>query len=152
MNIMETQSTKKRFTSSIEQRKLHKPTKNIYLLLSLTPLILVVAGSVLTVVGNTGTASFKNYKIAGPVVIAAGGLLLLFITVWYSCQDQLVDENKLDCTEESVNSRGRRYDQDFYGGGSNDQLGPIHQFEIKIPSKSSEREIVPPSYEEALCY
>ena len=34
--------------------------------------------------------------------------------------------------------------------GSNDQLGPNHHFEVKTPSKSSWKEIVPPSYEEAV--
>jgi len=34
--------------------------------------------------------------------------------------------------------------------GSNDQLGPIHHFEIKTPSESSCKEITPPSYEEAV--
>ena len=34
--------------------------------------------------------------------------------------------------------------------GCNDQLGLIHHFEVKTPSKSSWKEIVPPSYEEAV--
>ena len=44
-------------------------------LLRLTPLILVMAGSVLILIGNT--ASLKSCKIAGSVVVAVSGLLLL---------------------------------------------------------------------------
>ena len=111
-------------------------------LLRLTSLILVIAGSVLIVVGNT--ASLKSCKIAGPVVMAVGGLLLLFITVWSSRQDKLV-ENTI--CEEAVIAAERFANRT---AGSNDQLGPIHHFEVKTPPESSWKEMVPPSYEEAV--
>ena len=114
-------------------------------LLRLTPIILVIAGSVLTVVGNT--AALKSCKIAGPVVVAVGGLLLLFITVWSSRQGKLV-ENTI--CEEAVIAAEHYANRTALSADSNDQLGPIHHFEVKTPSKSSWKEIVPPSYEEAV--
>ena len=123
---------------------MHRTTKKYNFfsrLLRLTPVILVVAGSVLTVVGNT--ASLKSCKIAGPVVITAGGLLLLFITVWSSRKGQPTENTYC---EEAVQYANRT----VLGEDSNDQLGPIHQFEIKTPCESSGKEMVPPSYEEAV--
>ena len=114
-------------------------------LLGLTPLILVIAGSVLIVVGNT--ASLKSCKIAGPVVMAVGGLLLLFITVWSSRQDKLV-ENTI--CEEAVIAAERLANRTALNAGSDDQLGPIHHFEVKTPSESSLKEMVPPPYEEVV--
>jgi len=114
-------------------------------LLRLTALILVIAGSVLIVVGNA--ASLKSCKIAGPVVVAVGGLLLLFIIVWSSRQDKMV-ENTI--CEEAVIAAAHFANRSALRAGSNDQLGPIHHFEVKTPSKSSWKEIVPPSYEEAV--
>ena len=114
-------------------------------LLRLTALILVIAGSVLIVVGNT--ASLKSCKIAGPVVVAVGGLLLLFITVWSSRQDKMT-ENTI--CEEAVIAATHYASRTALSAGSNDQLGPIHHFEVKAPSKSSWNEMVPPSYEEAV--
>jgi len=114
-------------------------------LLRLTALILVIAGSVLIVVGNT--VSLKSCKIAGPVVVAVGGLLLLFIIVWSSQQDKMV-ENTI--CEEAVIAAAHYANRSALRAGSNDQLGPIHHFEVKTPSKSSWKEIVPPSYEEAV--
>ena len=146
--MMESHSTENSCdTQSRGQRNKHGCTKQqIYRLLRLTPFIFVVAGSVLTVVGNT--ASLKSCKIAGPVVITAGGLLLLFITVWILRQDEL-NENT-NCAEEPVNTNEQNFNQFVSGEASNDQLGPIHHFEISIPSKSPGQEIVPPSYEEAV--
>ena len=114
-------------------------------LLRLTPLILVIAGSVLIVVGNT--ASLKSCKIAGPVVLAVGGLLLLFIRVWSSRQDKIV-ENTI--CEEAVIAAEHFANRSALSTGSNDQLGPIHHFEVKTSSESSWKEMVPPSYEEAI--
>ena len=70
---------------------MHKLTSKDKLsrLLRLTPLTLVIAGSVLIVVGNA--ASVQSCKIASPVLVAVGGLLLLFITIWSSRQDKLVE-------------------------------------------------------------
>ena len=123
---------------------MHRPTKKDILsrLLRLTPLILVVAGSVLTLIGNT--ASLKSCKIAGPVVITVGGLLLLFIIIGSSGKGHHTDENTT-CEE------AKRYaNRTVLGEGSADQLGPIHHFDIKTLSKSSGNEMVPPSYEEAV--
>ena len=123
---------------------MHRPTKKDILsrLLRLTPLILVVAGSVLTLIGNT--ASLKSCKIAGPVVITVGGLLLLFIIIWSSRKGQHTDENVI-CEE------AERYaNRTVLGEGSNDQLGPIHHFEIKTPLETYGKEMVPPLYEEAV--
>ena len=112
-------------------------------LLRLTPLILVIAGSVLIVVGNT--ASLKSCKIAGPVLVAVGGLLLLFIAIWSSRQEKLVEnticEEAVIAAEHFANRTALR---------AADQLGPIHHFEVKTPSESSWKEMVPPSYEEAV--
>ena len=126
---------------------MHKITSKDKLsrLLRLTPLILVVAGSVLILAGNT--ASLKSCKIAGPVIVAVGGLLLFFITVWSSRQDKLAENT--DC-EEAVIAAERCFNRTALGDGSNDQLGPIHHFEVKTPSESSWKEMVPPSYEEAV--
>ena len=110
-------------------------------LLRLTPLLLVIAGSVLIVVGNT--ASLKSFKIAGPVIVAVGGLLLLFITVWSSRQDKLVENTICEEAQHYANRTA-------LNAGSNDQLGPIHHFEVKKPSESTWKEMVPPSYEEAV--
>ena len=114
-------------------------------LFRLTPLILVIAGSVLTLVGNT--ASLKSCKIAGPVAVAVGGLLLLFITVWSSRNDKLV-ENTI--CEEAVIAAEYFANRNALNTGSKDQLGPIHHFEVKTPSDSPWKEMVPPSYEEAV--
>ena len=114
-------------------------------LLRLTPLILVIAGSVLTLVGNTH--SLKSCQIAGPVAIAVGGFLLLFIIVWSSRQDKMV-ENTI--YEEAVIAAEHFANRTALSAGSNDQLGPIHHFEVKTPSKSTWDEMVPPSYEEAV--
>jgi len=109
-------------------------------LLRLTPFILVLVGSVLILLGNT--ASLKSCKIAGPVAVAVGGLLLLFITVWSSRQDKLGQNT--NCEEAVIYANSTALSD-----GSNNQLGPIHQFEVKTPLESSWKE-VPPSYEEAI--
>ena len=114
-------------------------------LLRLTPLILVIAGSVLTLVGNT--ASLKSCKIAGPVIITVGGLLLLFITVWSSRKHKVV-ENTI--CEEAAIAAEHFANRTALGAGSNDQLGPIHDCKVKTTSESSWKEMVPPSYEDAI--
>ena len=115
------------------------------LLIRFTPLILVLVGSVLIVVGNT--ASLKSCKIAGPVLVAVGGLLLLFITVWSSRQDK-PGENTI--CEEAVIAAEHFANRNALSAGSNDQLGTIHHFEVKTTSESSWKEMAPPSYEEAV--
>jgi len=114
-------------------------------LLRFTPIILVIAGSIIILLGNT--ASIKGCKMAGPVVVALGGVSLLFVTVWSSRQDKLVENT--NC-EEAVIAAEHYANRTALSAGSNDQLGPIHHFEIKTPSKSSWKEMVPPSYEEAV--
>ena len=119
------------------------------LLIRFTPLILVIAGSVLIVVGNT--ASLKSCKIAGPVLVAVGGLLLLFITVWSSRQDNNNNNNgENTICEEAVIAAEHFANRTALSAGSNDQLGPIHHFEVKTTSESSWKEMAPPSYEEAV--
>ena len=86
--------------------------------------------------------------MTGPVVVAVGGLLLLFITVWSSRKDKLVTENTI--CEEAVIAAEHYTNRTALNAGSNDQLGPIHHFEVKRPSESSWKEMVPPSYEEAV--
>ena len=115
-------------------------------LLRLTPIILVIAGSVVILLGNT--ASLKSCKMAGPVLVAVGGLLLLFITVWSSRQDNFVENT--NC-EEAVIAAEHYSNRTAVGDGSIDQLGPIHHFEVKTSSESQTwKEMVPPSYEEAV--
>jgi len=95
-------------------------------------------------VGNK--ASLKSCKIAGPVVVAVGGLSLLFITIWSTRQDKLV-ENAV-CEEAVI--AAEHFNRTALNTGSNDPQGPIHHFEVKAPSESSWKEMVPPSYEEAV--
>ena len=53
--------------------------------------------------------------------------------------------------EEAVISAEHYANRTAVSDGSNDQLGPIHHFEVKTSSESqSWREMVPPSYEEAV--
>ena len=114
-------------------------------LLRLSPLILVIAGSVSILIGNI--TSLKGCKIAGPVVVAVGGLLLLCITVWSSRQVNLAGNT---ICEEAVIAAEHYANRTALSAGSNDQLGPIHHFEVKTPQESSWKEMVPPSYEEAV--
>jgi len=118
---------------------------NLSRLFRLTPLILVIAGSVLILLGKT--ASLKTCKIAGSVVVAVGGLPLLFITVGSSRQDKL-GENTI--FEEAVIAAEHYANRTALSAGSDDQLGPIHHFEVKTTSESSQKEMVPPSYEDAV--
>jgi len=115
-------------------------------LLRLTPIILVIAGSVLILLGNA--ASVKSCKLAGPVAVAVGGLLLLFIAIWSSRQGR-VTENTI--CEEAVIAAEHNTNRNASSADSGDQLGPIHHFEVKTSSESqSWEEMVPPSYEEAV--
>lgn len=149
-DIMSTQCTENNnFNQSRGQRNKHRSTnKHIYRLLRLTPIIFVVAGAVLTVVGNS--ASFKSCKIAGPVVITAGGLFLLIFTVWNNFRQEPLPETT-NC-EEPENTREQNLNQVVSDDRprSTDQLGPIHHFEIRFSSESPGKDMVPPSYEEAV--
>ena len=74
---MTTQCIENNFNQSTGQQNNHRSTnKHIYRLLWLTPILFVLAGAVLTVVGNT--VSLNNCKIAGPLLPTLGGLFLLF--------------------------------------------------------------------------
>ena len=114
-------------------------------LFRLTPLILVITGFALILVGNI--ASLKSCKMAGPVVVAVGGLLSLFFAAWSSRPDKFVENT--NC-EEAVTMAEHHVNIAALSAGSNDQLGPIHHFEVKTLSESPWKEMVPPSYEEAV--
>ena len=142
---MSTQCIENNFNQSTGQQNNHRSTnKHIYRLVRLTPIIFVLAGAVLTVVGNT--ASFNSCKIAGPVVITIGGLFLLFLTVWHNFRQEPLPET-INC-EELENAREQNLNQvDSFI----DRLGPIHHFEIsRFPSESPGQDMIPPSYEEAV--
>ena len=85
--------------------------------------------------------------MAGPVVVPVGGLLLLFFAAWSSRPDEFVENT--NC-EDAVNTAEHCANIAALNAGSNDQLGPIHHFKVKTPSKSSWKEIVPPLHEEAV--
>ena len=142
---MTTQCIENNFDQSTGQQNNHRSTnKRIYRLLRLTPILFVLAGAVLTVVGNT--ASLISCRIAGPVLIASGGLFLLFFTVWHSFrQDPLPETTNCD---ELENARDQNLNQ---VDSSIDRQGPIHHFEmLRFPSESQRQDVVPPSYEEAV--
>lgn len=113
----------------------------------LASLICVIAGCSLTVVGQV--ASQNSCQIAGPVVIAIGGLLLIFLTFWDS-RNKLT-EGTSSGEEEVVNTP-----QTFSNKCLNNEaadLGFIHHFEIFTPTEQTEEsvtEMVPPSYEIAV--
>lgn len=138
---MTTHCIENNFNQSTGQQNNHRFTnKHIYRLLKLTPIIFVLAGAVLTVVGNT--ASINSCKIAGPVLITFGGLFLLFVTVWSNFRQDPLPETT-NC-EELENTREQNLNHV-------DQQGPIHHFEIlRFPSESRGQDVVPPSYEEAV--
>ena len=81
--------------------------------------------------------------------MTVGGLLLVFITFWSSRQAQLhTGGSSSNC--EPVNTHEQHVNEVCSNEGSSCQLGPIHHFEVWIPSEPSGPEIVPPSYEEAI--
>ena len=89
-------------------------------LLRLTPLILVITGFALILVGNI--ASLKSCKVAGAVVVVVGGLFSPFFAAWFSRQDKFV---------ENTNWEEHFANRTALSTGCNDQLGPIHHFESK---------------------
>ena len=147
---MQTQCGENIFNSSTVsgQRKMNCPTTCRFLRLS--PLICIIIGSILTVVGQT--LSLKICQIAGPVVMSVGGFLLVFITLfWISSQALFRTEgsNSTDCGE-PVNTPAQQVNEARPNEASNFQLRPIHHFDVWIPSKPSGLEIAPPSYEDAV--
>ena len=132
--------------TATRQRKTSRlTTQHRCRLLRLSPLICVVLGAILTVVGHT--ASIKICKIAGPVVMTFGGLLLAFITLCLDvrCQDRSVFTGGTSL-EQGVTTR----ESDERSDDQLPELGPIHHFEIWISSEPSSEEMVPPSYEDAV--
>ena len=55
----------------------------------------------------------------------------------------------MDC-EERCNTPEQNVNQAFTVEYADDQLGPIHDFNIWIPPEPSAHEVVPPSYDEAV--
>ncbi|CAH3170967.1 unnamed protein product [Porites evermanni] len=111
----------------------------------LAPLICVFVGCSLTVVGQV--ASQKSCEIAGPVVIAMGGLLLIFLTFWDS-RNKLTDGT---CSgEEEVVNTPQTFSNKCLNTDEAADLGSIHHFEIFTPTEESVIEMVPPSYEIAV--
>lgn len=149
---METQTTESDFdaANATGQRKRNRQTsqKNCQLL-RLAPLICVITGCILTVVGHI--ASLKSCEIAGPVLMTTSGLILLFLTFWNSRKDRLT-ENTAVCEEGVTDTREQNLDQTLSEEDTNFQLGPIHHFKVWIPSEpfAIGHEMVPPSYEEAV--
>ena len=134
---MTTQCIENNCNQSTDQQNNHR-------LLKLTPIIFVLAGAVMTVVGNT--ASLNSCKIVGPVLITSGGLFLLFFTVWHSFrQDPLPETTNCDELESTHEQNLNQVESSI------DLQGPIHHFEIlRFPSESQGQDVVPPSYEEAV--
>ena len=119
-------------------------------LLFLSPLICIIIGSILTVVGQT--LSLKICQIAGPVVMTVGGFLLVFITLFWISRQALFHTEGLNSTDcgEPVNMPAQHVKEARSNEASNFQLRPIHHFEVWISSKPSGLEMVPPSYEDAV--
>ena len=110
-----------------------------------SPLVCVVIGSILTIVGNT--ASLKIFKIIGPVLMTVGGLLLVIIPIWTERRHRLSEDTSCEGRLNSCQQSGARPSDE----GSSCQQGPIQQVELWIPSELLVGpEIVPPSYEESV--
>lgn len=110
----------------------------------LASLICVFVGCLLTVVGQV--ASQKSCEIAGPVVIAMAGLLLIILTFWDS-RNKLTDGTRSG--EEEVVNMPQTFSNKCLDNEAAD-LGAIHHFEIFTPTEESVTEMVPPSYEIAV--
>lgn len=145
--IMEAQSSKNDLNSSMATGHPQENTlrRQKCRLLRLTPLLCVAIGAILTVVGQV--EKIQMCQIGGPVVMAVGGVLLLFIILCNSRsmpQDHLSSD--MSC-EQGINTRQPE-------GGAKDELkelGAIHQFEFCVHLKpSSCEDILPPSYDDAV--
>lgn len=146
---MESQSSKNDLNSSMATGQPQENTlrRQKCRLLRLTPLLCVAIGTILTIVGQS--EKIQMCQIVGPVVMAVGGVLLLFIILYNSRsmpQDHLSSDTSC---EQGINSRQPE-------GGAKDklnELGAIHQFEFCVDLKPSSREeILPPSYDDAVKY
>lgn len=146
--IMEARSSKNDLNSSMATGHPQENTlrRQKCRLLRLTPLLCVAIGAILTVVGQV--EGIQMCQIGGPVVMAVGGVLLVFIILCNSrsmSQDHLSSDTSC---EEGINTR-----QPTEGGEKNKlkELGAIHQFEFCVhPKPSSCEEILPPSYDDAV--
>ena len=114
-------------------------------ILSFSPLVCVIIGSILTIVGNT--ASLEIFKIVGPVAMTVGGLLFFVIPIWKERQHRLSEDTSCEGRLNSCQQNGAPPSVQ----GSICQQGPTHQVELWIPLESLlGPEIVPPSYEESI--
>ena len=116
-------------------------------LLRLTPLICVLVGLSLTVLGHV--ASITTCKIVGPVFIAIGALLLFFLTLWTDSRRNVLNEGMASSCEDVIALEQNASEIIANEGPNPDQLGPIHHVEVWIPPEPPGTEIIPPSYEEA---
>ena len=110
-----------------------------------SPLVCVIIGSILTIVGNT--VSLEIFKIVGPVLMTVGGLLLVIIPIWKERRHRLSEDTSCEGRLNSCERSGAPPSDE----GSIPQKGPIHQVELWIPAELLVGpEIVPPSYEESV--
>ena len=110
-----------------------------------SPLVCVIIGSILTIVGNT--ASLEILKIVGLVLMTVGGLLLVIIPLWKERRHRLSEDTSCEGRLNSCERNGAPPSDE----GSIRQQGPIQQVELWIPSELlTGPEIVPPSYEESV--
>ena len=116
-------------------------------LLRLTPLICVLVGLSLTVLGHV--ASITTCKIVGPVFIAIGALLLFFLTLWTDSRRDVLNEGMASSCEAVIALEQNASEIIANEGPDPDQLGPINHVEVWIPPEPPGTEIIPPSYEEA---
>lgn len=148
---MQTQGTENNFNSvrltTAGQQKMDRQSRQgDCRLLRLTPLICVLVGLSLTVLGHA--ASITICKVVGPVFIAIGAFLLVFVTLWNSRRDVLNEGMASSC--EAVIALEQNASEIIANEGPDpDQPGSIHHVEVWIPPEPSGTEIIPPSYEEA---
>lgn len=113
-----------------------------YQILYASPLVCVFIGVILTVAGNI--ASSEICKVAGPVVMTIGGLLLVGIPACCPKQHHLKGGENSDGTLNSLELHSVPISDKIFTR----QEEPIHQVEVRILPVGLE--LVPPSYEEAV--
>ena len=126
--------------------KMNQPTsQKDCRILNFSPLVCVIIGSILTMVGNT--VSLEIFKIIGPVLMTVGGLLLVIIPIWTERRHRLSEDTSCEGRLNSCEQNGEPPSDE----GSICQQGSIQQVELWIPSEFLVGpEIVPPSYEESV--
>lgn len=122
-------------------------------LLPLIPFLIFISGLVLIVLGQT--IPLKSCREAGSVVMAVGGFMLLCIAFWRNSRQDLLptESTSLSNFEECGNTPDQTVKQaglESNEGFKQAEFGPIHHFEVCIPTESSVNEMVPPSYEESV--